>query len=295
MAGQHVARREGIGPDAWRGACAASIGAAALLVGMVPHVAFATEAEKCKAVLESGAKLVQFDIFSARGAQGSVQGVLRSPIGKGPFPAVVILHRYFGIEPPDCFAEDQKRFTARGWISVVVDSNSAPSDLRSGAPDTRSGYSVEDQAVDALGAKNYLMSRSDVEADKIVVLGHAFGGAALLRAISAARMAPRVKAAPDLAGPPFAAAAAWSPGCPADLHEVQTPLLIVVGSEDRENPAYACQRMEVTGPAVEALRIKVFPNVGHNLDALWLPTYDYAATQQAYTEIFRFLDRFVSR
>ena len=295
MADQNVARKQGNGPEAWRRACAASIGAATLLVGLAPFVAFATEAEKCRAVLDGEAKLVQFNIFSSRGAQGLVQGVLRRPIGKGPFPAVVILHRYFGIEPPDCFAEDQKRFTARGWISVLVDSNSAPTELRSGAPDTRSGYSVEDQAVDALGAKIYLTSRSDVEANKIVVLGHAYGGAALLRAISATSMAPRVKVAPDLAGPPFTAAAAWNPGCPTDLHGVQTPLLIVIGDKDRQTPAYACKQMEVTGPAVEALRINVLPNVGHNFDATWLPTYDYAATQQAYSEIFQFLDRFVSR
>ena len=139
------------------------------------------------------------------------------------------------------------------------------------------------------------MSRDDVLAGKIVALGHAFGGAALLRALSSGRMAPRIKVATELAGPPFDAAVAWNPGCTPDLQDLQSPLLIVIGEKDRQTPAYACKRMEVAGPAAEAFRLLVFPGVGHNFDAPWLPTHDVSATQRAYSETFRFLNTFIGR
>ena len=269
----------------------AAIIAVVLMIGLMPIAAGATDAEKCNVVLEDPSSLIRFDTFSPKGARGPVQGVLRRPAGDGPFPAVVILHRYFGIEPPDCFAEDQKRFAARGWISLVVDSNSAPPELRSGRPDTRSGYSFQDQAVDAWGAKIYLALRDDVATDKIVALGHAYGATALLRAVSTRRMAPRFKVAAEIVGPPFAAAVAWNPGCMTDLQGLQSPLLIVIGEDDRQTPAYACRRMAVTGPAAHAFRLIVFPDIGHNFDATWLPTYNRSATEQAYSETFRFLNR----
>ncbi len=140
--------------EAGRAIGAALIAAAVPLVGLMPAVAAATDAEECAAVREDRSSLVHFDTYSPNGARGTLTGVLHRPLGHGPFPAVVILHRYFGIEPPDCFAEEQERFAARGWISLVVDSNSAAPEVRSGAPDTRTGYSRLDQAVDAWGAKS---------------------------------------------------------------------------------------------------------------------------------------------
>ncbi len=181
---------------------------AALAAAMTSPAHAASEAEKCSAVVTGVSSLVKFDTFSASGTRGIVQGVIRKPPGAGPFPAVVILHRYFGIEPPECFAEDQHQFASRGWISLVVDSNSAPWSLRAGSLDTTSGYNHLDQAVDALAAKAYLTTRPDVDTQRIVLLGHAYGGTALLRAVSADRMAARLDAAPELSGLPFLAAVA---------------------------------------------------------------------------------------
>lgn len=174
--------------------------------------ATASSAAKCSAVLAKPSSLVEFPTYSPNGDKGLIKGVLRKPPGYGPFPAVVILHRYFGIEPPNCYAEDQERFAERGWISLLVDSESGAAELRSGRPDTVNGYSHLDQGVDAWAAKSYLVSRGDVETDRIAVLGHAFGGTGVLHAVSAKRMEPRLKVAPELDHTPFTVAIAWNPG-----------------------------------------------------------------------------------
>ncbi len=249
----------------------------------------ASDAAKCSAVLAEPSSLVEFPTYSPNGGMGLIKGVLRRPPGDGPFPAVVILHRYFGIEPPDCYAEDQKRFAEHGWISLLVDSESGAAELRSGRPDTVNGYSHLDQGVDAWAAKSYLASRGDVETDRIAVLGHAFGGTGVLHAVSAKRMEPRLKVAPELDLTPFTVAIAWNPGCITHLSGLSSPLLVMIGENDELTPAHACRAMPVDGPAAGDYRLLVFPNVGHNFDSTWLPTYDKAATEKAYSETFQFL------
>ncbi len=129
------------------------IAAAASIVGLAPLVSHAIDAEKCAAVRDDPSSLVRLETYGPDGARGTLGGILLRPPGAGPFPAVVILHRYFGIEPPECFIDEQKRFASQNWISLIIDSNSADPAVRSGAPDTRTGYSHLDQAVDAWGAK----------------------------------------------------------------------------------------------------------------------------------------------
>ena len=49
----------------------------------------------------------------------TVQGVLYTPAGKGPFPALVVIHEYWGLN--DWVKEQASKLADQGYVSLAVD------------------------------------------------------------------------------------------------------------------------------------------------------------------------------
>jgi len=134
----------------------------------------ARELQKCEMAVDGDAKVVDFTTYTRQGSTAPLYGLMVQPDGGGPYPAVVLLHRVFGIETPDCFKNEMRRYRSWGYLSLLVDSNSAPREVRTGTSgETLTGYSHADQAADALGAADYLGSLPDVEGSEVAIVGHA--------------------------------------------------------------------------------------------------------------------------
>ena len=114
------------------------------------------------------------------------------PTGDGPFPAVVLLHRSFGLVAPNCLSDAQKRFVAWGYVALVVDSDSPPDPNRKQFY-TIGGYSFEEQAQDAHMAFHYLAARTGVDAARIAIVGYAWGGSSALTAVSSASVSQFIR------------------------------------------------------------------------------------------------------
>ena len=252
-----------------------------------------TELYECEMVADGTATVVQLSTFGQDGSTALISGALVRPVGDGPFPAVVLLHRVFGIETPDCFKKEMSRYRSWDYIVLLIDSNSAPREIRSGTSgETPTGYSHVDQAADALAGTAYLASLSNVASSKIAVVGHAYGGSAVLRVVSLTSMEEALAHWSDQARDHILAAVAWHPACPVDLRNVGAPLLLITGASDSLNSSHACDSMKVTTLAgIAPPRHEVFTEAGHNFDVDWFTEYNAETTERAYDKIKQFLLR----
>ena len=156
-------------------------------------------------------------------------GKLIKPGGKGPFPAVVMLHGCGGIKS----REDVwvKRIVNWGYVALQVDSftprghTNICSSTRIIPPKTR--------AQDAHDARSYLGGLPFVDRNRIAVMGWSHGGWTTLHTISEKI---RIQKRRDS----FQAAVAFYPYCNIPLKDLRAPLLILIGERDDWCPAAMC-------------------------------------------------------
>lgn len=205
----------------------------------------------------------------------TLRAMLYSPAGSGPFPAVVALHGCGGLYSRDGslsprHADWAERLVAMGFTVLFPDSfgsRDAGSQCQTNDRVTRPSRERVD---DALAAKAYLQSRSDVKADAISLLGWSNGGSTVLYAVE-----PRRR--PNDGKPDFAKAVAFYPGCriPAEQRRWQArlPVLILIGAADDWTPAAPCQTLATNAAAErEPVTIQIYPGAYHDFDHPGLST-----------------------
>jgi dienelactone hydrolase len=193
----------------------------------------------------------------AEQASVPLTGELYRPAGKGPVPAVILLHPCSGRLPPRIEQADALRYTTLGYAVLAVDSFTAR-----GIPDggcTGGGASV-DGVMDAYGALMRLAGLPLIDPERIAIVGYAFGGSVALSAV-------------EFDGPErlfdrqFAAAVAYSPYCPEKL-AVSVPTLILAAELDDWAPVRACRRMMAARRTElgAAIRLVVYPDTHHGFN-----------------------------
>ncbi len=193
-------------------------------------------------------------------------GFLTHPPGRGPFPAVVVLHGCAGFGQPDIAAAERLR--AAGYLALALDSLGGTDACRmqGGAPA---------EARDAGAALRMLAARPDVAAGRIAVLGFSMGGFAVLDLGTQGRGAPSggvasggvPSGAAPAAGPRFRAAVAFYPNCRFSTGVMTAPLLILMGSADDWTSVAACRAMLARGAGRGAnVRLVVYPGATHAFD-----------------------------
>jgi dienelactone hydrolase len=199
----------------------------------------------------------------------AIHAELFRPEGPGPFPAVIALHGCAGLygrtgDLSPRHADWAERLTAQGYLVLFPDSFGS----RGAGPQCKVKVRVtrpaEERTADAIAAKVYLASRSDVKPNAISLLGWSNGAAAVLYAVGGARS--KTNATPD-----FASAVAFYPGCRlpaknADWHTT-TPLLILIGAFDDWTPSEPCAALAARAKAAgNPVSIVVYPDAYHDFD-----------------------------
>ena len=210
-------------------------------------------------------------------------GRLNKPSGVGPFPAVVLLHGCDGIVAwNDAWTQ---RLTKWGYVVLEVDSFTPRNE--SSICDNTSSVSANSRALDAHGARNYLVSLKVIDPAHIAVFGMSHGGSSVLTAVSTENVSMFEA---------FQAAVALYPWCD-DINELNAPLLTLIGEKDDWTPASRCKETLSKAKSTYDIDLKIYPEAYHWFDLEGIDQellghtlrYNADATSDAVTKVQQFL------
>ena len=105
----------------------------------------------------------------------TVQGILYAPAGKGPFPAIVVIHEWWGLN--DWVKEQAAKLADEGYVALAVDlyrgkvatTSDMAHELSRGLPEDRAKRDLH-------AAVEFLKSQPNVKKDRIGSIGWCMGG-----------------------------------------------------------------------------------------------------------------------
>jgi dienelactone hydrolase len=219
-----------------------------------------------------------------------IPAVLRVPAGAGPFPAVIVLH---GCNGPFTGVPDWAyRLNAWGYAALMPDSMT-PRGLRNVCDQAdQPTLTSWDRVGDVGAAAAWLRTRSDIDPNRIAVLGLSHGGGTAALAALSPYAGIRLRAAVDYYGP-----------CMEPRLHGSLPLLVLAGEKDDwGDPAAKCADYGKQVKASEPFELHTYPGVYHGFDAGPAAQSSYfghiiqhnqAAAEDSFVRVHEFLDRWV--
>lgn len=189
---------------------------------------------------------------SYKSGDETVQGVLYTPAGKGPFPALVVVHEWWGLN--DWVKEQASKLADQGYASLAVDlyrgkvatTPDMAHEIMRGVPEDRAKRDLH-------AAVEFLKSQPTVKKDRIGAIGWCMGGGyALDVALQEPDLAATVINYGHLATDPDA------------LKKINAPILGLFGGQDHGIPPADVnkfeQQLKQLGKKVD---IKIYDDAGH--------------------------------
>jgi len=233
--------------------------------------------EYVRVVSESDSPVQKTWVKSADGAY--VAAAIRKPKGDGPFPAILMFHgapggrgmeQIVGWSRGDTGGPVWERFLQEGYVVVVADYRGGDWDLMNTPSDT-----LTTAIDDGLAIIDHVEGLPYVDPDRVSLYGVSLGGNLVLYLASER---PRIHAAVLGAPAPF-----WFLGVArtrdgrrdlssietdpaviaANVPPIQTPLLVLVGTEDRLLPL-TTRLHDVLDEAGKAVRMEVYEHGYHD-------------------------------
>jgi carboxymethylenebutenolidase len=189
---------------------------------------------------------------SYKSGDETVQAVLYTPEGKGPFPGIVVIHEYWGLN--DWVKEQASKLSDEGYVALAVDlyrgkvatTPDEGHELMRGVPEDRAKRDLH-------AAFEFLKSQSNVKKDRIGSIGWCMGGG---YALDVALQEPTLAA--DVINYGHLATDSES------LKKINAAILGIFGGQDRGIPADDVKKFEQTlrqlGKKVETV---IYPDAGH--------------------------------
>ena len=201
-------------------------------------------------------------------------GFFFKPAGKGPFPAVVMMHGCGGAYARHGALNARhlmwgEYLAEHGYGALMLDSFTSRGikDLCTQKFSDRT-LKEGDRVGDAYAALRFLRGQIDVDGKRIGILGWSHGGGSVLATISK----PPKSGSESERDEGFAAAVSFYPGCTskakaADKFHPYAPLLLLIGEADDWTPAEPCKTLttSVAGRG-EPMRIVTYPDTYHDFD-----------------------------
>jgi len=189
---------------------------------------------------------------SYKSGDETVTGMLYTPAGKGPFPALIVIHEYWGLN--DWVKEQASKFADQGYVALAVDlyrgkvadNPDLAHELMRGLPEDRASR-------DLRAAFDYLAAQANVKKDRIGSVGWCMGGGysldvALLEPTLAADVINYGHLVSD----------------PAELKKINAPILGNFGGQDRGIPPEDVKKFQQALTQLgKKVDIKIYPDAGH--------------------------------
>jgi len=189
---------------------------------------------------------------SYKSGNETVHGVLYTPSGTGPFPALVVIHEWWGLN--DWVEEQAQKLAEQGYVALAVDlyrgkvakTSDEAHELSRGLPEDRGMR-------DLRAAVAYLESQKNVDPKKVGAIGWCMGGG---WAMGLAEYEPSLAVAVVNYGE--------LPSDDATMKPIHAAILGSFGGQDRGIPPDDVhkfeQQMKALGKKVE---VKIYPDAGH--------------------------------
>jgi carboxymethylenebutenolidase len=192
---------------------------------------------------------------SYKSGDETVTGLLYTPAGSGPFPAVIVIHEWMGLN--DWVKEQASKFAGEGYVTLAVDlyrgkvadTPELAHILMRGVPDDRAKR-------DLRAAFDYLASQPNVKKDRIGAVGWCWGGGYSLQlALLEPRLAADVVNYGQLVTDP------------AELKKINGPILGNFGGKDQGIPPEDVKKFQQSlNQLGKANDIKIYPEAGHQFE-----------------------------
>jgi carboxymethylenebutenolidase len=192
---------------------------------------------------------------SYKSGDDTVQAVLYSPEGKGPFPGIVVIHEWWGLN--DWVKEQGSKLSDEGYVTLAIDlyrgkvatTPELAHELMRGVP--------EDRALrDLHAAVEFLKSQPNVKADRLGSIGWCMGGGYSLDvALQEPTLAATVINYGHLATDPDS------------LKKINASILGLFGGQDQGIPVADVQKFAATLKQMgKNVDITVYPDAGHGFE-----------------------------
>jgi len=234
------------------------------------------------AVMAGCAGKIAFDNVTP-GSPQRIEGKLYKPDGRGPFPALVLLHGCQGVvRQTQTWAHWLRE---RGYVALVTDSfgpRNDPADCKGGDDSGPSTARFDD----AIGALRYLQAQPFVIPDRVASFGWSQGGLFAMSVINGPTLERARARGVTLPRAGYAAAIAMYPGgCEAYVKElVIRPLLLLIGGADNWTPPQYCREMAAAMKARGAdVTLVEYPGAYHYFDIVGQKKEVLKDIEQPYT------------
>jgi carboxymethylenebutenolidase len=189
---------------------------------------------------------------SYKSGDETVQGVLYTPSGKGPFPALIVIHEWWGLN--DWVKEQASKLSDEGYVALAVDlyrgkvatTPDMAHEIMRGVPEDRAKRDLH-------AAFEFLASQPNVKKDRIGAIGWCMGGGYSLDvAMQEPTLAADVINYGHLATDPEA------------LKKIHAPILGLFGAQDRGIPPADVRKFgEGLDQMGKKIEIKIYDDAGH--------------------------------
>ena len=199
------------------------------------------------AAFAAGGKSVSY-----KSGEETVQALLYTPAGKGPFPGFVVIHEWWGLN--DWVKEQASKLADQGYVTLAIDlyrgKVATTPDL---AHELVRGVAEDRAARDLHAAVEFLKSQKNVNKDRIGSIGWCMGGGysfnlALQEATLTADVVNYGHLATD----------------PEQLKKINASILGIFGGQDRGIPVDDVKKFEQTMKQLgKKVEIVIYPDAGH--------------------------------
>jgi carboxymethylenebutenolidase len=189
---------------------------------------------------------------SYKSGDETVQGILYTPAGKGPFPALIVIHEWWGLN--DWVKEQASKLADQGYVALAIDlyrgkvatTPDEAHQIMRGVPEDRAKRDLH-------AAFEFLASRPDVKKERIGAIGWCMGGGYSLDvALQEPTLAADVINYGHLATDPAA------------LEKIHAPILGIFGAQDKGiTPEDVHKFGEALDKMGKKIEIKIYDDAGH--------------------------------
>jgi carboxymethylenebutenolidase len=217
---------------------------------------------------------------SYKSGDEQVTSYLAVPEGKGPFPAMVVIQEWWGLN--DWVKEQARALAKEGYVALAVDLyRGKVAAKQEDAHQLMSGTPRDRIVRDLQAAYAYLQGRADVKKAKVGSIGWCMGGRYTLEL---ATIEPGLAAAVAYYGAP--------PTDPAAIAAIKAPVLGNFGGDDKGPAPDQVKAFEAAmKKAGKTVDVKIYDGAGHafaNVNNPW-GGYREAAAKDAWARTIAFL------